>query len=104
MFEFRVILNAYQFILHKFHNILLDLSVICSYLLFHCIIAVLVQKAADFAWKIFCSIVSPKLSATAPTNIPCESVLILLAGIRLSSWVLIEVDVSLRLMLMDSRF
>ena len=38
---------------------------------------------------------SPQLSATAPTNMPCVSVEILLAGIRLSICVLMEVDLSL---------
>ena len=51
------------------------------------------------AWNIFCVKSSPKLSATAPTNIPCDRLEILLAGIRLSSCVLIEVDVPLRFML-----
>lgn len=36
--------------------------------------------------------------ATAPTNIPCVKVDILEAGIRLSKWVDIEVDLSVRLM------
>lgn len=47
---------------------------------------------------------SSKLSATALTNIPCVSVDILLAGIRLSSWVDMGVDLSLRLMVIDCRF
>ena len=47
---------------------------------------------------------SLKLSATAPTNIPCVSVEILLAGIRLSICVLMEVDLSSRLMVMLCRF
>ena len=48
MFEFRVILYADQLVLYQFHNILLDLPVVGLYLLLHCIIAGLVQKAADF--------------------------------------------------------
>ena len=48
MFEFRVILYADQFVFYQFHNILLDLPVVGLYLLLHCIIAVLIQKAADF--------------------------------------------------------
>ena len=43
------------------------------------------------AWKIFCSMRSSKLSATAPTNMPCERLEIFEAGIRLSSCVLVEV-------------
>ena len=48
MFECRIILNTDQFVLHQFDNVLLDLPVVRLYLLLHCIIAVLVQKAADF--------------------------------------------------------
>ena len=50
----------------------------------------------DPGMEIFCSISSPKLSLTAPTNTLCESVEIFDAGIRLSSWVFIDVEVSLR--------
>ena len=48
MFKCWIILYADQFVLHQFDNILFDLPVVRLYLLFHCIIAVLVQKAADF--------------------------------------------------------
>ena|GEM_PF-1796107 len=48
MFECRIIFNTNQLILYKFHNILLDLPIVRLYLLLHCIIAVFVQKTADF--------------------------------------------------------
>ena len=47
---------------------------------------------------------SEKLSATEPTNMPCVSPEILLGGIMLSIWVEMEVDLSLRLMVMLCRF
>ena len=50
MFEFRVILYVDQFVLHQFHNILLDLPVVSLYLLLHCIIATLVQEVTDFGY------------------------------------------------------
>lgn len=48
MFECRGILNTDQFIRHQFDNILFDLPEVSLYLLLHRIIAVLVQKVADF--------------------------------------------------------
>ena len=48
MSEFRVILYADQLVLYQSDNILFDLLVVGLYLLLHRIIAVLVQKAADF--------------------------------------------------------
>ena len=53
------------------------------------------------AWKIFCSIRSSKLSKTTPTNMPCERLEILEAGMRLSICIKIEVDLSLRLIVMN---
>ena len=55
------------------------------------------------AWNIFCLMVSPKLSDTLPTNIPCERLDILEAGIRESSWVLMLVEVSSFVILTDLR-
>src|SRR5690606_41981443 len=49
-------------------------------------------------------ICSSKLSETAPTNIPCVKVEILEAGIRLSNCVDIEVDLSLRFIVILCRF
>lgn len=42
----------------------------------------------------FCSMRSVKLSETEPTNIPWVSPLILLGGMRLSIWVLMDVETS----------
>lgn len=58
----------------------------------------------NLAWKIFCSIRSSKLSDMAPTNIPCVRFEILFAGIKLSIYVEIDLDLSWRFIVIDCRF
>ena len=48
MFERQIVFNTNQFILYKFHNILLDLSIVDLYLLLHRILAIFIKEAADF--------------------------------------------------------
>lgn len=55
-------------------------------------------------WKIFCSIHSSKLSATTPANLPCVRFEILLGEIRESIGLEMNVDLLLRLMVIDWRF
>ena len=55
-------------------------------------------------WKIFCSIRSSNVSATEPTNIPCVREEIFEGGMSESICVLMEVDLSLRLIVMLCRF
>ena len=105
-------------------NFLLDPVVICLYFFLHPVVPVLVPEIYDlgqllvvgsfpfhllvihhnFRMEYFCSILSSKLSLTAPTNIPCVKLDILLGGIKLSICVLIEVDLSFRLIVMLWRF
>jgi hypothetical protein len=104
----RVFGDAPQFPFYDLRDVLLDLRVIASDDLLHTIHAVGIAERGYFrdrnvrsrlpgellpvdAWKIFCSMRSSKLSATAPTNMPCERLEIFEAGIRLSSCVLVEV-------------
>ena len=62
------------------------------------------NNRAEIILNIFCSIFSSKLSLTAPTNIPCVKLDILLGGIKLSICVLIEIDLSFRLIVILWRF
>lgn len=116
--------DALQLVGHDPSDILLDPVVVFLYHFLHVIHPFIVHEAGDNGylliclflfgyfwasttisqWKIFCSILSPKLSATEPTNIPCVSPLILLGGMRLSIWVDMEVETSCRLMEMEWRF
>lgn len=107
-------INSGQFVVHNLLHVVLDVDIVLLHHLIHDVIAVFISEVGDdgnwlvgfclfcnigiidddFSWKIFWSIRSPKLSETAPTNIPCVSVEILLGGIRLSICVLMEVEVS----------
>ncbi len=118
MLQIRVIFDTLQFHFDNLYNVLFYLTVVAFNLLFHFILALLVYERKDlrylligfgfccylviihhdFSVENLCSMRSSKLSDTEPTNIPCVKVEILEAGIRLSNCVEIEVDLSLRLM------
>lgn len=116
MLESRTILNPNQLPFHQLHNILLDLLIVGLYLLYHRVVTVFVEEAADFgdrlvggSFMLYGIVVYHNLRMEDflvdgfaeviryyATNIPCESILILLVGIRLSNCVLIEAEVLLR--------
>lgn len=124
MLQFRVVLYPFHFIRDNLLNFLLDPVVICLYFFLHPVVPVLVPEIYDlgqllilgyfplhfliihhnFAMEYFLFYPSSKLSLTAPTNIPCVKLDILLGGIKLSICVLIEVDLSFRLIVMLWRF
>ena len=121
--QIRIVFYAQELPADDVAHLFLDTVVVTLYFLLHMVPAVLSREVRDDgyrsirprlglhpalstmirAWNIFCLMVSPKLSDTLPTNIPCERLDILEAGIRESSWVLMLVDVSSRVMLTDLR-
>ena len=123
MLQVLIVGDTPQLILDYLLDILLDLVVVVLYGLLHTVVAIRIQEIVDdgeflittflpfpfsvsttiTAWNIFCSIRSLKLSETEPTNIPWVSQLILLGGMRLSIWVLMDVETSCRLMEIDWR-
>lgn len=123
MLQVLVVCDSFHFIFNYLHHIRLDLGVVAVNLLLHDVVAILVLELVDDGYllvslcfrrylftidnnpcvEIFWSISSPKLSATLPTNVPCERLAILDAGISESNCVLMEVDVSCRLIEMDCR-
>ena len=114
MLQVLIVGDTPQLILDYLLDIFLDLVVVVLYGLLHAVDAIRIQEIVDdgeflittclpfhlfgintiSAWNIFCSIRSLKLSETEPTNIPWVSPLILLGGMRLSIWVLMDVETS----------
>ena len=121
MFQIRVIGNSFHLIFNYLQYVRLDTGVVAVYLLLHDVVTVCILELVDdrdffvgsglrrhllvidddTGMENLLLDSSPKLSATLPTNVPCERLAILEAGIRESNCVLMEVDVSCRLMDMD---
>lgn len=115
--------DSVHFLIDDCLSIQFNLVVVALYLLHHDIVSILVLKFIDdrdspvslffradfgmvhndFSMEYFLVYLSPKLSETAPTNVPWDRLAILEAGMSESSCVLMEVDTSWRLMETDCR-
>ena len=114
MLQVLIVGDTPQLILDYLLDILLDLVVVVLYGLLHAVVAIRIQEIVDdgeflittflpfhlfginyyLGMEYLLLIRSLKLSETQPTNIPWVSPLILLGGMRLSIWVLMDVETS----------
>ena len=105
MLQVLVVCDSFHLIFDYLHHIRFDLGIVPVYLLLHDVVAILVLELVDDRYLLvslcfrrylfaidnnpcvenFWSISSPKLSATLPTNVPCERLAILDAGISESN-------------------
>ena len=116
--------DAFQLVLYNLFDILLDLIVVVLYGLFHAVVSIGILEVVDDWDRLIVAFLSldflgihnylgmeyllldtlVEVIGNRATNMPWVSPLILLGGIRLSIWVLMEVETSCRLMEMDWRF